>query len=332
MPWHERPVFSPPHRDGMTLRLVGLAGGVALATRTSMDDPPECALFDPVSDRWSTIEPAGPATPLLYEHGLLALPDGRALAVGGGFLNPTANCSTFDPGTRTWRVGPALPHALSSPAVAVVGERVLAVRRGAVVAWTPGDAEWEVLPGLGNEFLRTEGSFYPPVLVGAPDGSALWVVVDSFSEAARMNPETEAWEDFERPPLLAAGVARVAGEVVLAGGDEYEGQGLCSRRVERWRTGWQRGRELPEKRRNARVIWLGDRTMAVVGGARRAPERGTRMDAYDTEPAESMFVGDGESEWRVEPSPPFGAFFDCCPVGGGGLLALQRSGCHLWRP
>lgn len=63
----------------------------------------EATLFDPATGRWS---PAGRLVHPRANHAVVALPDGRAVVLGGGAseLRPDPSVEQWDPASRAWRV------------------------------------------------------------------------------------------------------------------------------------------------------------------------------------------------------------------------------------
>jgi hypothetical protein len=111
-------------RDGRVL----IAGGHDEATYLSMKG---AELFDPAT---RSFDVTGAMAQARYDFALVALDDGRALAVGG-FNNDVdtpddngdlATLELFDPATGTWTAGPSMPEARSGlSAVKVEDGRVL---------------------------------------------------------------------------------------------------------------------------------------------------------------------------------------------------------------
>ncbi len=62
----------------------------------------ECELYNPTTNRWTV---TGSLNQARYRHSLIALDDGRVLAIGGLIdlnVGTTASCELYDPTTGTW--------------------------------------------------------------------------------------------------------------------------------------------------------------------------------------------------------------------------------------
>lgn len=250
-------------------RSVALRDGKILTTTDK-----DAALFPNGETRGAA---TGPMAQLRMHHTLVALADGRALAIGGladWKTPPLGSCELFDPASATWRPGPSLGTARASHATVAVGDRILVIGGSdisgkpldSVEAWTPGDAEWTTLPSLTRP--RSE-----PQAVTLADGSVL--VVDGGVE--RWDPATEAWSLLPEGPArtLVAVAALRAGGAVLAGGRDGTSD-VKNVDVLAADGTWRRGADLPESRQGAAAVELEDGRIAIVGGS------GTRSVTEDS--------------------------------------------------
>ncbi len=137
--------------------MVALAGGTVLATGTfsgDSDSTPVAYLYDPVGDTWAGVQG-------LVGHGfrLVALPDGRALGLGGsdggelsgGTGGLTTAVHRFEPGRGVWETVAPMSTGRDAPQVVVLADGSVLVAGGAA------DAD----PAGGRGLVSTER--YDPV-------------------------------------------------------------------------------------------------------------------------------------------------------------------------
>ncbi len=89
-------------RDGTILVAGGQDNSGALS---------ECEIYDPLKDHWSI---TGSLNQARYRYSLIALNDGRALAIGGLTTlgdATTETCELYDPSTKSWKFTTSLPEA-----------------------------------------------------------------------------------------------------------------------------------------------------------------------------------------------------------------------------
>ena len=71
----------------------------------------ECELYNPITNKWTV---TGSLNQARYRHSLIALNDGRALAIGGLIdlnIGTTASCELYDPASSTWSFTDSLSEA-----------------------------------------------------------------------------------------------------------------------------------------------------------------------------------------------------------------------------
>jgi hypothetical protein len=283
------------------------------------DDSTE--LFDAQTESWVR---ARPMAERRNGHALVALADGRALAIGGHWKNiPTASCELFDPATRTWSVAVPLPEPRHSHAAVVTGDRVLVVGGNgiarqlngrfaldSVVAWSPGDAKWTTLPS-------TPRAHELPRAVALADGS---VLVTGGSEVDRWDPRTGSWTQIGVKRYHSALIALPGGGAAAIGGLEKQ---QASSAVSIWdpRDGWRDGAPLAAPRCSLRAIALVDGRIVLVGGFRTEQKwedtsTGGELD-YEYRsfmhvvthhiPHEDIVIGDPRTGWSTAAAPAIGS-------------------------
>jgi N-acetylneuraminic acid mutarotase len=126
--WRETaPLPMPLYTHGAALLTGGrvlVAGGYSSSGNTapSLNVAFE---YDPATEQWSALAPLSTAR---AEHTMVALPDGRVLAMGGVDENYTVlrTAEIYDPAANTWTVTGSLPVAIFWPAAGVLADgRVL---------------------------------------------------------------------------------------------------------------------------------------------------------------------------------------------------------------
>ena len=209
----------------------------------------------------------------------------------------------FDPETKTWTSGPAMPTARLHAGAAVIGDRLYVVGgmpavRGGI---PPRYSTLEIYDPIENTW--TTG----PPMPSARDGRATAVienrlcVVGGFRDNRHLNvfetydPETNAWTT--GPPLptprCGLGVAVVGGKLYTLGGGCGPEDLSCLQLMEVFdpATGrWATGPSLPTGRTDAAVATCGGRIL-VMGGF-GATGRMDTVEIFD--PKAPQCGGDGE--------------------------------------
>jgi hypothetical protein len=119
-------------------QLVGLAGGTFLAVGTfegDTDATPVAYVYDPEADTWGGVQGL-----LRLGYKLVALPDGRALAIGGndggelwgGTGELTGDVYRFEPGRGVWVQVAPMSTARSEPQITVLEDGRVLVAGGSV--------------------------------------------------------------------------------------------------------------------------------------------------------------------------------------------------------
>jgi len=333
--WQE---LSTKGAEGTMFRAVPLAGGAILVTSEK-----GAALFrgEPL---------AGTATAPMSRprrnHALVALTDGRAMAIGGrpeAKKPPIASCEFFDPASATWRPAPPLPGAREDHAAVAVGDRILVIggvddagnKLDSVLAWTPGDAEWTPLPSLH----RSMGS---PQAVVLPDGS----VIASDGAIERWNPSNEAWKVAKLGPArtLVTLVPLAKGGVVVIGG--CEDADVKSVDILATDGTWRRAADLPKRRQEAAAIELSDGRIALAGGwgtesVMESGGDGGELDyeyrsftprwTHELRVSTTSLLGTPDGEWTEALAPQIRnplAFL----LPGDRVLVAGMGHCAIWTP
>jgi N-acetylneuraminic acid mutarotase len=117
-----------------------LQDGRVLVTAGSADStknyPENCFsstwLFDPATEKWN--KAAGLMHVARCDAAFAPLPDGRVMVIGGSGIhgNSLASTEIFNPSSRTWSAGPAMPSARSigMQAVTLTTDKILVVGSG----------------------------------------------------------------------------------------------------------------------------------------------------------------------------------------------------------
>ena len=169
-------------------------------------------------------------------HGAVALPDGRALIVGGwGPSSVVASSELFDPATSTFVAGPDLPAPVADPFLALLADGSVLVAGGydgegstamslrldaALTAFTP-TAELSVPRSRHAGTLLLDGRVLLVGGTGAADGTIL-------ATAEVFDPVTGAWSaagEMAVPRHKLAVVTLLDGRVLVIGGSDHRDGG-----------------------------------------------------------------------------------------------------------
>ena len=136
-----------------------VSGGTGPQTIGGSTTLASAELFDPSTNTWSS---AGTMTVPRKEHGMIVLPDGKVLAIGGSQSSGpnTAACDIYDPATNLWTATGALsepkarvvPILLSTGKVLVAGGNSLSSSSGVatVELYDPTAGTWSSLTPLSQ--------------------------------------------------------------------------------------------------------------------------------------------------------------------------------------
>jgi hypothetical protein len=103
-----------------------LVAGGTTGSQHSGNPQASCELYDPVAKTWTVV---GSMSSARSDFALVALPNGKALAIGGPNVNngqnATATCELYDPVAQTWSPAASMPIARQSPAAVAFGTSIL---------------------------------------------------------------------------------------------------------------------------------------------------------------------------------------------------------------
>jgi len=217
--------------------LAALADGTALASGGCCVDGKENALdvaevYDPKLDRWTAVQPMHIGS---VGHRLLALPDGRALAVGGVMSKVqhpafVGGADVFDPRCGCWKaIGRSLPHNGNAITSVLMDGRVLFA--GGQNAWNEPSTAAAILDPKTDTV--TPAQPLPLKCIGhtaalLPDARVLVVCMDLLARPniLTFQPDRGTWEVLGSPrrDLFGATLAALPdGRALLVGGSGSKG-------------------------------------------------------------------------------------------------------------
>lgn len=221
-------------------RALRLEGGAVLHTGDRYR--PQCWLLEPGATAWQVLP--GLLNPARMRPALVQLPDGRVWASGSDDPEAASSSELWDPVTRRWSPGPALPVPMQDHQAVWSHDRrrVLLAngRHAAVLAWTPGASRVSVaaLPALQRR-----------------GGAAVALPGDRLARVSGLSARDMDEAHGRRSPGMDT--------LVLAPGPVREGAPL-----------WPALEGAGMARRGDRVLAVGGRLLATYGGGEeRTPTR-----------------------------------------------------------
>lgn len=231
--------------------------------------------FDIAKGQWASVRPL--PKPL---HHAAVVSDGVKLYVFGGMagiaMTPVDSLYIYDPVTRAWTDGPALPDPLGASAVAffegkfhLLGGQGLGQSVQSHYAYDPKEGRWSVDEPLisgRDHFAAAEigGKLY---VVGGRAGSLVY----NMAATEVYDPVARAWE--QRAPLSAKrsalGLSSIGGKLYAYGGEAptltFGDVYVYDPKADQWRIGIP----MPTARQGFGYATADDKIF-VIGGGRRA--------------------------------------------------------------
>jgi N-acetylneuraminic acid mutarotase len=284
------------------------SSGTAPVTRIADLRPSaDVITLSPGTDGWSAL----PSLPQPRHHPLLAVHDGRLLAVGGFAATPDAvwtmqaQCWMLDPSAKVWREGPPLPAPQAEVAAGVLdGTLIIAGGRnpkgqangqyadhadtGAAWALAPGATRWQAMPPLP----KPRNSSAAAVLNGrlhvaggrvlGPDG------LTNLTAHHAWDPKRGAWIALAPMPQPRGGhaAAVLGGRLWCFGGESFGPQGRAHDEVFAYDPAadrWEQAATMPMPLHGLGAVTMEGR-VHLLGGARK-------VGGNDTQPAHLIFGG-----------------------------------------
>ena len=274
---------------GNTLYMVGEASTKTLALNVS-------------TGVWRSDLPVRPYTG--HHHAAEVI--GGKLYLFGGLGAGAGRVQIYDPGTRSWSLGPSMPFAAGSSSTAVIGGKVYvaggivgSVTTDRVARFDPATKTWTALArmpqGRNHAASGTDGSklfVFGGRGAGSGDGNT---VANGFDTVQVYDPETDTWRSSVNAlsgltplPQARGGMGKAvfsAGSFVVLGGETVTGVGATPSkvysRVDIYTPAsdtWQSGTPMLTARHGIYPVLVGNRVIVAGGGVKSGYSSSTRVE------------------------------------------------------
>lgn len=249
------------------------AGGRQNLNNASPVDIATSEIYDPATNAWT---PTGPMPQVIDGAQTFVRPDGKVLAVGGGFANGvhTAATALYDPAAGTWSAGPSMSTPRISAAGVTLKDGRYLIAGG--VANGPTLASAEVYDPVANAWTTVASmgmQRYDLTLTRLPDGRVLAAGGSTASSgtvsAEIYDPVANAWTAVASmsAPHSTGQSAQIGGKVLVVGGSGLGAMTATSEVYDPVANAWSAGPTMSTARLFHGLTALGDGRILAYGGA-----------------------------------------------------------------